>query len=79
MDNAKLLLYMKKNDINAAQVYRMLCANLERVPEGYELLTAYTNGAEIVVMDDLDQIEEDHDCDQMGCGSLDHVLCRVKL
>lgn len=81
MDNAKLLLHMKKNGLKADDVYRAIDRYLTRIPDGWDLLTAYTDGKEVIVMDDACLVDDDenHNCDFMGCGSLDHVLCRVDL
>ena len=53
------------------------------IPEGWVKLTAYTNGNQLVVCgnphDDPEGNENEwHDCDQMGCGSGDHVLFRAR-
>lgn len=52
-------------------------------PKGYWDIEAYTNGYEIVVVgyppndEDLPPGSPTHNCDQMGCGSLDHVVARI--
>ena len=52
----------------------------EYVPKGYSLIQAFTNGKEIVIPDQTYlRISDDHNCDQMGCGSLDHVFARFAL
>lgn len=54
---------------------------LDRVPKGYQPMEAYTNGKEIVVLgepDDGDDLtESSHNCDAMGCSSVDHVILRI--
>ena len=52
-------------------------------PDGYWEIDAYTNGYQIVVVgyppndEDLPEGSPTHSCDQMGCGSLDHVVARI--
>ena len=55
------------------------------IPKGWWPLNAYSNGEEIVVMgtpthnEELaEDAPEQHDCDEMGCGS-DHVLARFRV
>jgi hypothetical protein len=54
-----------------------------RVPGEYRKIEAYTNGFEIVVMGMPVEVPEGdplfHSCDEMGCGSLDHVVARVPI
>ncbi len=58
----------------------------DRTPKGFWKLDAYTNGYQIVVLgtppyrDDYDENDPNaHNCDAMGCGSLDHVLCKIPI
>ena len=56
----------------------------DRIPSGFWKLDAYTNGYQIVVLGDPPHEEEMvhqlyHNCDQMGCGSLDHVVAVVPI
>ena len=57
-------------------------ACLERTPEGTRL--AYLTGNELVLLGNPDP-EEDldspdaHNCDAMGCGSMEHVVKRRRL
>ena len=50
-------------------------------PQGFYPIAAYTNGYEIVVLGLPEHLPEEHplahNCDTMGCGSLDHVVARV--
>lgn len=56
-----------------------------RLPPGYWKIDAVTNGYQIVVfgtpLDVDDGIPEDspdsHNCDVMGCGSMDHVIYKI--
>ncbi len=48
--------------------------NEERVPDGFkklEFCEVFVGLGQIVV---LGTPGDDHDCDKMGCGSLDHVI-----
>lgn len=60
----------------------------EWIPKGYWTMSAkvWTNGKEIVLLEQpgIHLSEEfpegdprDHSCDQMGCGSMEHVVCRA--
>ena len=56
----------------------------EFTPEGFYPIAAYTNGYEIVVLglpECFPELDDDdplaHNCDAMGCGSLDHVVARI--
>lgn len=54
----------------------------QRVPNGYELIDAevYINKTknEIVVVGSPDEDDETHNCDEMGCSSVSHVIFRSK-
>jgi len=55
------------------------------MPKGFTPIRGYTNGEEIVLcgVPDAppDGAEETsaHNCDEMGCGSIDHVILRIRL
>ena len=60
-------------------------ANLQRkkaqmnTPKGWTKLQSYAvfiKGNRLIVLGELDSLEERHNCDEMGCGSLDHVIIR---
>jgi len=46
-------------------------------------IEAYTNGNQIVVLGDPPILEEDdplsHNCDEMGCSSVEHVVARIPI
>ena len=47
----------------------------DRVPEGYQLIRAYSNGKMVVVELDVNDLkEDDHNCDWEGCSSISHVF-----
>jgi len=50
----------------------------EFIPEIAELIEAYKTPKEIIVIGEPDWVE-DHNCDEMGCGTLSHVIFRLKL
>jgi hypothetical protein len=54
---------------------------MEDIPNGFYPIAAYTNGYEIVVIGLPEHLPEEHplahNCDVMGCGSLDHVVTRI--
>lgn len=45
------------------------------IPKGAELIEAYRTKDEIIVMGEPEWVSE-HNCDQMGCGTLSHVIYR---
>jgi hypothetical protein len=54
----------------------------DRTPSGYWEIEAYTNGNQIVILGIPPEDEEMnnppfHNCDQMGCGTFDHVVARI--
>jgi len=57
--------------------------NDDRTPKGFWKIEAYTNGYQIIVLGDPPQEYEGdqlpHNCDEMGCGSLDHVVARIPI
>lgn len=56
-----------------------------QTPEGYRLIQAFANDAgDVVVLGDPEEegtVAEDvaHNCDAMGCSSVEHVIARFKL
>ncbi len=54
---------------------RCQCGYTSRVPAGYQKIDAYSNGTKVVLCGRPGK-DDGHDCDAMGCGSLDHVLYR---
>lgn len=49
------------------------------IPKGATLVEAYLTEKEIVVMGQPKEDDENHNCDAMGCGTLSHVLYRLRL
>lgn len=58
----------------------------DNTPRDFWEIKAFTNGYQIVVLgsppdsEDLGISEDDplnHNCDEMGCGSIEHVLARI--
>lgn len=48
------------------------------IPKGWVKIEAYSNGKEIVVLGEVDENDEEHNCDEMGCR-WDHVIHRFKI
>ena len=48
----------------------------EFIPEKAKLIEAYETAKEIIVIGEPEWVE-DHNCDQMGCGTLSHVIYRM--
>jgi len=56
-------------------------SDTSRVPEGWlglDVEGVYVKGNQLVVVGEPDE-QIEHNCDAMGCGSLDHVLFRCTL
>ena len=57
----------------------------DRLPDGYVPIRAYSDGDRVVICGnppDEEQItdpEQGHNCDEMGCGTLDHALVSLEL
>lgn len=55
----------------------------ERIPAGYRELKGITgvfvSDDEIVVTGEPDEDDESHNCDEMGCSSVSHVIFRANL
>ena len=49
------------------------------IPKGSVLVEAYLTEHEIIVMGSPEEDDEDHNCDALGCGTLQHVLHRLPL
>lgn len=48
-----------------------------RTPAGWRRIEAYTDGLQVVLLEDPEENDENHNCDQMGCSSLGtHVFWR---
>ena len=46
-----------------------------RVPKDYQLIRAYSDGKEIVVELDVNDLkDDDHNCDWEGCSTVTHVV-----
>lgn len=53
------------------------------LPKGFEELegveSVYMSDREIVITGTPDDNDDSHDCDALGCSSVNHVLIRVKV
>lgn len=49
------------------------------IPKGAELMECYRTEKEIVVCGQPTYTDESHNCDEMGCTSLNHVLYRFRI
>lgn len=56
---------------------------MNRIPEGFKEISnvdgVYVSDDEIVITGIPDEDDESHNCDEMGCGSLSHVLFRSSI
>lgn len=54
---------------------------LDRVPKGFAPVEAFADGKNIVILGEPDESDEltesSHNCDAMGCGSMDHVIVKI--
>jgi len=48
------------------------------IPGGAELIEAYKTKDEIIILGETDWVTE-HNCDQMGCSTLTHVIYRFPI
>lgn len=56
-------------------------SDTSRVPEGWlglDIEGVYVKGNQLIVVGEPDE-QIEHNCDAMGCGSLDHVLYRATI
>lgn len=51
----------------------------DRIPKGARWVEAYLTSDEVIVMQGVQDLPADHDCDAMGCGSLEHVIERAPI
>ncbi len=51
----------------------------DMIPEGAKLVEAYLTEKEVIVCGMPKSDDESHNCDQMGCSSLSHVIHRFSL
>lgn len=57
----------------------MLCIEGWQVPEGTTLRECYETEDEIIVCGFPKENDENHNCDMMGCSTVNHVLYRFKI
>lgn len=46
------------------------------IPKGAKLVECYETANEYVICGEVDDNDEDHNCDEMGCGTFSHVIAR---
>lgn len=51
-------------------------SQMKDIPEGWRETHCYTNGKQVKILYDALDIypNEDHNCDEEGCGTLSHVI-----
>jgi hypothetical protein len=49
------------------------------IPKGAELVEAYLTKTELIVCGEPIEDDESHNCDQMGCSSVSHIIHRFNL
>jgi hypothetical protein len=73
---------MRKNDEMTIEVRRnghpLLVVPKSLIPEGSTFRECYETDTEIIVIGWPEDDDENHDCDQLGCSTLSHVLYRFK-
>lgn len=55
-----------------------LCVSGWQIPAGAVLRECYETDTEIIVCGMLSDDDESHNCDEMGCTSISHVLYRFR-
>lgn len=56
----------------------LLVVPLVEVPEGAQVRECYETATEFIICGWPREDDETHDCDALGCSSVNHVLCRVR-
>jgi hypothetical protein len=51
----------------------------DQIPKGAKLVEAYLTDREIVVVGEIAEGDESHNCDAMGCATLSHVTHRLPI
>jgi hypothetical protein len=63
-----------------AKDYETISVPKHFIPKGAKLIEAYKTPTELVIMGNPDWLPNiEHNCDEMGCGSMGHVILRYKL
>lgn len=48
------------------------------IPKGAKLVECYETATEYIICDEVNDNDEEHNCDEMGCGTLSHVVARFR-
>jgi len=59
-----------------SQIYQMIRVPISMIPDGAKLVECYMFKDTIIV---IGEPAGDHNCDQMGCSSLSHVIHRFSI
>ena len=57
--------------------YKQIRVPVSCIPDGAELMECYRTANELIVCGQ--PTDESHNCDEMGCSSINHVLYRFKI
>ena len=71
-------------DTNKENTFPAIEPAIQRVPKGHHKVSVYevfTNGCQLVILGEPPDGDDEcqHNCDEMGCGTFDHVLFRINL
>lgn len=55
-----------------------LIVEKRRIPKDAKLVECYETNSQYVIIGEVDDEDESHNCDEMGCGSFSHVVARFK-
>lgn len=83
-EQKRLLIEMMQEDekngmYEVTDLHQTISIPVRCIPEGSKLVEAYETLSKVVVMYGAgEEIPEDHNCDEMGCGSLSHVKYKLR-
>lgn len=61
------------------KAYEYIKVPKSMIPEGAELMECYRTQREIIVCGQPAYRDKSHNCDEMGCSSINHVLYRFRI
>ena len=59
--------------------YEIIKVPKDMIPDGAELMECYRTSHQIIVCGEPEENDETHNCDYMGCTTLNHVLYRFNI
>ena len=78
-NNIRKVFDERKDNIVGQDTYQEIKIPERMIPKGSELVECYMTDKEIIVIGMPNSDDESHNCDEMGCGSLSHVIYRFDI